>query len=107
MLINGTLSAVNGCLLSYARLSNVVYLRNDAGTLWLGPVTLGAGTLQNSQCIVNAAGSSASGSTNTLTVNVSLTFKPAFTGPKTNFSVATDSATLSSGWQVKGTWTSP
>src|SRR5258708_10559292 len=39
-------------------------------------------TLQNSQCSLNGAGSSVSGTDNNLTVNVALTFKGPFGGAK-------------------------
>jgi len=53
------------CFLHYVRAANSLYLINDAGTKWLGPMTLGtAGTLENSQCSVNVGSSSASGSGN-------------------------------------------
>ena len=49
------------------------------GTAWLTPSVLGqSGTLQNSQCAVNTAASSAAGSGTSLTLNLSLTFQSAF-----------------------------
>src|SRR5262249_48564459 len=51
------------CYLYFNRANNTVYLTNDGGTAWQSPVTLGqSGTLQNSQCSVNPAASSTSGS---------------------------------------------
>src|SRR4029077_53633 len=85
---------------------NVFYLANDAATAWSGPVALGqAGSLQNSQCTVDAGSSSASGSGTNLTVNLALSFKPAFGGAKNIFMDAGDG--LNSGWQQRGTWTVP
>jgi len=80
---------------------------NDAGNGWLGPILAGsAGTLQNSQCVLNGSGSSGTGSGNSLTLTVSLSFKPAFAGSKTVF-LAADGGGLTSGWQSRGTWTVP
>ena len=72
-----------------------------------GPLTIGQpGTLQNSQCTLDAGASSASGSGTNLTVNVALTFQPGFTGLKNNFMLAEDVANnVSSGLQNRGTWT--
>jgi hypothetical protein len=106
--INQVLSPTNGCYLHYERASNALWVLNDSATAWLGPVILGtAGTAQNSQCVVNAANSSASGSGNNLTLNLALSFKSAFTGAKTIHMQTEDNAGLASGWQVKGTWTVP
>jgi uncharacterized protein (TIGR03437 family) len=56
-----------------------ITLLDDAGVSYLTPVALGSATpLQNSACSVDAVASSFSGSGNTLTANVALTFKPAF-----------------------------
>jgi len=108
MMINSTLSVAGGCWMYYSRASNQVWLMNNAGTAWLGPVTLGpAGTLSNSQCTVNAGGSSSSGSGTNLTVNVVLSFTPAFGGAKTNYMVVYDAGGLSPGWQANGAWTVP
>jgi hypothetical protein len=106
MLLNSSLSAVSGCYVFFSPGLNALWLRNDAGTAWQGPVTPGSrSTLQNSQCTLNAAGSSSSGSGTNLTVNVSLTFKPAFTGAKTNFMETKDGVNQTSNWRAMGTFT--
>jgi hypothetical protein len=106
LLVNSGLSAANGCYLYYAHAANAIWLANDAGSQYVGSKTLGAaGTLQNSQCVVDAGASSASGAGNTLTLNVALSFKPAFAGAKTNYVFVADNAGAASGWQSKGTWT--
>src|SRR5207247_10252404 len=80
---NSTFTFAGGCFAYYDRGANAVWLLNDAANGWLGPVSHGAATgLQNSQCTLNAVGSSASGLGNNLTVNVALTFKAAFAGAK-------------------------
>jgi hypothetical protein len=108
MLIHATLSASNSCFMHYDRASNHLFLVNDSGVGSTGPVTLGVvGTLQNSQCIVNAGASSVTPSGNNLTVNVALTFKPAFSGVKTNFMTVSDTLNQTPGWLAKGIWTAP
>ena len=106
MVFNVSLSAVNSCYAHYDRPSNKVWLLNDGATAWLGPVTLGiAVTVQNSQCIVNAGGSSSSKVGTNLTVNLALTFKPVFNGAKNVYLQTRDASGLVTGWQQRGTWT--
>ena len=86
----------------------MLYLQNNTGRGWLGPVTPGvAGGVENGPCIVNAGGSSALGSGNNPKVNVALTFKAEFAGAKTNFLFAQDNGGLSSPWRAVGTWAVP
>jgi len=107
LLINNPMTTSGGCYLLYYRPNNAIYLTNDAGTAWQTPVTLGqSGTLQNSQCSVNTLSSSASGSGNNLTVNLALTFKAGFSGTKNIYMEVYD-GTGDSGWQQRGTWTTP
>ncbi len=107
MIVNSSLNGSWGCYLIYTRSTNTLNLTNDAATAWQTAVTVGqTGTLQNNQCIVNSASSSVSGSGNLLTLNVSLTFKPGFTGNKNIYMEVYD-GTADSGWQQRGTWTTP
>jgi len=56
-----------------------MYLRDDAGAQWLGPVAVGSSqTIENSYCRLKGVGSSYSGAGNNLIWNVALEFKPAF-----------------------------
>src|SRR6185295_14240456 len=64
-----------------------------------------AGNVSNSQCTLSSGGSSVSSSGNTLTVNIVLTFQPAFAGAKNIYLFALDTAGLkTAGWQNVGTW---
>src|SRR5579884_3890410 len=99
MLINASRTSVNGCELEYQQASNRLYLMNDAGTAWLGPLTT---SLSNSQCTVQAPQSSASG--NSLDVTLILFFQPAFAGLKNLYGEAVDYSNLTSGWQTLGSW---
>jgi hypothetical protein len=106
-LINGGLSASGGCYVAYFPGSNALYLDSDTGPAWIGPLTPGtAGTLQNSECTINGATTTAVGSGNTLTLTLSVSFKASFAGTQTLFGYAYDNAGLSSDWQTLGTWTS-
>ncbi len=108
-LINATNSWQSACAILYIQSGTQLYLVNDAGNGWLGPLTPGvAGTLQNSQCTLDAGLSSVSAVGNDLTVNAALTFKPAFSGSKVVLLDAEDiPGNLSSGFQSLGTWTVP
>jgi hypothetical protein len=106
ILINTPLSASGSCYVFFSRAANTVYLANDAGTAWGSGLVLGQnGTLQNSQCTVSGAGSSASGSGNNLTLNLALTFQSVFTGTKVVYMEVYESAAADSGWQQRGSWT--
>jgi hypothetical protein len=93
----------------YYRAANKLYLKNDDGSAFLGPVTPGvAGTLSNSQCTLNAGSSSVSGSGNTLTLNLDFSFQPAFAGTQGIYMYAIDQSGLTSpGRQSVGTWVVP
>ncbi len=107
-LFSATGSNSNSCWALYVRATNNLYLMNDAGTSWLGPMTPGsAGTLLNSQCTVNVASSSASGSGNNLTLNLATTFTSAFAGKQSTWMKADDNGGQTSGWQIPGTWSIP
>jgi hypothetical protein len=104
-MIDSTLSNTSSCSLEYQQSGNRLYLYNDAGTALLGPVTPGvAGTLSNSQCSVNAGATSVSGSGNTLSLKVAVSFTPAFAGLKNVYGYALDNGNLYSGWKTLGTW---
>jgi hypothetical protein len=99
-------SAANSCLLYYDRAANTLFLINNAGTGWLS-APLGAGTLENGSCAISPASSSAVPSGTALTLNVAVTFKPAFSGSKNIYMYAAGASAGNSGWQTRGTWTVP
>jgi hypothetical protein len=104
---NSTLAnpASNACLLYYSAAANQISLLGDNGTAWQ-MATLGAATtLQNSQCSINVAATAVVLSGNTLTLNLAMTFKPAYTGAKNVYSRAIDISGAASGWQPIGAWT--
>jgi hypothetical protein len=107
ILINDFLDGRHSCYLAYSRPYNVLYLVNDAGTgLSNGLALGGTGTVANSQCTVNAAGSSATGSGNTLTLLLNMSFTAAYAGDRVVYTAARDmTEAANSGWQSVGTWT--
>ncbi|HYW47208.1 MAG TPA: hypothetical protein VE959_30355 [Bryobacteraceae bacterium] len=108
ILINNFLDSRNACYLAYSRPLNVLYLVNDAGTgLLPGLAPGGAGAVTNSQCGVNAAGSSVTGSGNIMTLTLNLSFALGFAGNKVTWLAARDVAQTNSGWQAMGVWQVP
>jgi Zn-dependent metalloprotease len=94
------------CTARYRPMVGVIDLLNDAGTAWTAGTLPGTGTLSNSQCTLNLAGSAATPSGNDLTVLLNITFSASFAGQKTIFMNAKN-ASQKSGWQPLGTWTVP
>jgi hypothetical protein len=94
------------CFVYYVANPSEIFLASDTGT-WLGPIPLQvAGTLQNSQCIIDAGASIANPSGNNLTVSLAVTFKPAYAGAK-NVYTKVSSAAVDGSWGQVGTWTVP
>jgi hypothetical protein len=107
-LIDRTLSGLNACYLVYHSDTNGLYLLNDAGTAWFSAGAPGAsGRVSNSQCTLNAASSSVTGTGVTLSVVFSLQFQPGFAGSKSFYVVAIDFSNASGGWQTEGSWIVP
>lgn len=106
--INSALGGVNTCYLAFGHAANQLFLFNDAGTAWLGPIALGtSATLGNSQCSVAGITSSFSTTATNLTLNLRITFSSGFSGAKNQFMFAQDSGGLTDGWHIRGTWTVP
>lgn len=82
-----------------------VWLRDDAHTAWLGPITAGReGTLANSQCVLNAQAIAIVSMDRTLSLTLPVSFSAAFGGPAMVAMKATDRGGLSSDWIQAGTW---
>jgi hypothetical protein len=65
----------------------------------------GSGSIQNSQCQIVGAGSSAVGSGDTLTLTLNVLFYEGFVGNPAVYSAARDSGgNHNTGWQALGTW---
>ena len=97
----------NSAYLYYDQNTNLLYLRNDTNTAWLGGYTSGsANVIENSQVKLNCASTTVSGATNTLTVNFNLTFKAAYSGKTYNtYLRIVDDTGGYVNWTKKGTYT--
>ena len=106
VLINSSLDGRQACYLAYVQQTNTLFLVNDAGEPggpFAGGIVLnGSGSINNSQCTIAGAGSSATVSGNTLTLTLNISFSSTFGGNKVIYLAARDSAPLSSGWQTMG-----
>ncbi len=102
-LINSTLAANGACFAYYQPASGLLTLVTDGGGGQALKPGL-AGTLENGQCSIDMANSSASGAGNTLTLALAITFNAGFGGPQQVFGFASDSKGAGSGWQTLGNW---
>ena len=109
-LINTALDGRGACYVAYYRPGNLLLLIPDNGdgtqatSMALSGTT---NTLSNSQCTISAQGSSASTNGAQLTLNLNVTFKSAFTGPKGVWMAAQTLAAQTSPWQALGAWRVP
>jgi hypothetical protein len=97
----------NTCHGFYDVPTKAIYLYNDALTTLLGPLTPGtAGKLQNGQCAIDGAASSAIASGTLLALNLNLTRQGTYsTGVKDLYFWVVDSANTGTGWIRAATWT--
>jgi hypothetical protein len=104
---NATLAspASNACMFYYNASTSQINLLNDNATLWMFGNLGSATTLQNSQCSVNLATATMVPSGNSLTLNVTVSFKTAFSGAKNVYMHSVDVSGSNSGWQQLGSWT--
>jgi len=85
VLVNNFVDGRKACYLAYVASSNSLFLVDDggdAGGPFAGGIALnGSSTaIQNSQCLISAAGSSAVANGNALTLTLNITFLPGFKG---------------------------
>jgi hypothetical protein len=100
-------SSASSCVLYYQPSTNQVNLLNDAGNSWTAATPGAVTTLQNSQCSVNLASTSVTPSGDNLTLNLPMTFQPAYAGAKNIDMYAADTSGSNTGWIQRGTWTVP
>jgi len=92
-------------ILGYDRLNHKLYLRNDTDTAWLGGFSPGSSNIiENSRLRLDCTLTAVQGSGNTLSISWRVSFKPAFQGQKKLYLLVVDSASGSSGWTEKGSW---
>jgi len=106
LLVNSQISGAQAVLVAYDNAANKLYLRNDAGSGWLGGVAPGtAATVQNAQVVLRADRTTVSRSGTDLTVNWSLTYKPSYSGKRYNvYGHAGDALGAPAAWRMTGDW---
>ena len=105
LLVNTTASPNYGCQVTYSISTGQFALANDVASTGSTFVSPGGGTAQNDQCTLNGSGSSVATAGNTLTMVVSITFQPGFTGSDTVYLSAVDTSGDTTGLVSSGTWT--
>jgi hypothetical protein len=109
-LINTAIDGRSACSIAYYRPGNQVYLYpdNGDGSQATNMVLTGTNTLANSQCMISSQGSSVSVNGAQLIVNLNITFKPAFSGPKGVWmAVQTMGGAQTSPWEAMAAWQVP
>jgi uncharacterized repeat protein (TIGR01451 family) len=104
--VNDYLRGFRSCLAYYTATADVMYLLDDVGGRWLGPIPFGSsGVLTNSQCSLDMSKSTRSRSGNSLMLNLYFTFNPGFVGAKNIFTEVMNNSGQSQGWQTVGGYT--
>ena len=104
IVVNESLLAANSCYMHYVPQGHRLYLQNDAGSGWLGPLAVGSpGVLQNAKCQVDVGNSAVSTAGTTLTLHLDIEFPQA--GAKNHWMRVTDLAAHNTGWALLGNWT--
>jgi hypothetical protein len=113
ILINNVLDGRQACYIAVqptgANAANVMLVDDagDAGGPYRTLQIPGTGSVSNSQCAVQAAGSSVTGLGTQLTLNLTIGFGSGFAGYKVFYLSAADKSGANSGWQPMGTWGVP
>jgi hypothetical protein len=104
-LISSSTNGSAACWLYYDMSGPALWLASDDASTWSSAPVGSSNTLQNSQCSINAGGVSATGSGNTLSVQVPISFSSAFAGARTIYLRAIDTSGTNSGFSPVGSWT--
>jgi len=109
VLVNDYLNGNKACYIAYSQPTNALYLVNDAGNGLLPAILLnGSGTLSNSQCTITGAGSSATGSGNSLALTLNISFASPFSGNRIFYLAVRDvNEANNTGWQSLVAWLVP
>lgn len=87
----------------YDQNTNKLYVRDNAGTTWLGGYAPGSSNvIENSYAKLNCAATTVQGSGNTMTVTWSVALKSTFTGTKNTYLYVRDDSNAYAGWTWVG-----
>ncbi len=105
-LVNTQVSGANCLSAIYERTTNLLFIRDDSGAVWLGGYTPGsANVIENSYVSLDCSQTTVSNNGTTITVNWRVTFKSPLAGSKNIYLGTTDIPNTSSGLIQKGTVT--
>ena len=106
LLVNTVSSDRTNCAFAaYNRVTNQLYLFNDAWTTAIGGYTPGANyIIENSYARLDCSKTTVSGSGNNITVKWALSFKPSFIGQKNTYLRSIDYANSATDFIQKGAW---
>ena len=104
IVINSVLAGNNSCYVVFHKTLNLLALANDAGTGWTYLNFAQNGTLQNSQCQVQAAVNAVTSTDTSTTLTLQITFAPGTSGSKNIYLDAVSLSGLPSGYRTVGTW---
>lgn len=108
-LTNTELNGAGACYFAYHSPTNQLFLipDNGDGTQAQSIPLPGSGSIENSQCRINAFGSVVNRSGDTLSLSLNVTFKAGFNGPKVIWTAASTLANVVSPWRAAGAWLLP
>ena len=103
-LINIAIDGRQACYVAYYAPANALFLIPDSGdgSQATNIVLSGSNVIENSQCRINAAGSSVTRVGTKLTLKLNYTFKTTFSGPKAVWTAVQTLAAQTSPWKVTG-----
>lgn len=110
VIFNSSPSGANGCYIHYNRASNLLSVADNSGANWSSGIQPGNSATTgsfNPSCTVNGVGSSAPPSGTQISLTVSVTFQPSFSGTWTEYLKVFDNEGLYMDWQPMGAWTVP
>ena len=107
VLINGMLDGSKACYVYYVRQKNSFLLVEDAGRNSTALTAGGGGSVQNGQCRLDGAESSAFPEPDRLSIRLKLTFFPSFYGEKQIFLASDDVEGKSTALESSGSWSVP
>jgi len=105
ILVNGAIDGRRACYVAFVPATSSVLLVDDAGDAggpYSGMVLPSSGSVSNSQCTIYGAGSSVTGSGNTLTLTLAMSFSLSFAGNQLFFLAARNASGQNSNWQAVG-----
>ncbi len=105
LLINEDVDGRNACYVFFTPSDRLLALAGDEGAGATNAEIGADKVIENKQCRVNCKTSSATEAGSTLTLTVSLAFRPSFAGPRRLFGYLDDNSGATTNFQNLGSWT--